>query len=163
LLVTDSNQQQSEPGQAYWPLLEPIWRKVEIHEGSRTFLKQFAAAPVPNRTLLAAHWCQSEVCNGGFEQFFYNGTGVLAPEAEVAFEDIGMPLLASITRRAIDLFPAPYPRRRVRRWQDLKAISTDALDTLDDEFYAQIKTEAGGFEAAADAYAVRAKGGLPDE
>src|ERR1700680_3059322 len=27
----------------------------------------------------AAHFCQSEICNGGFEQLFYNGTGASMP------------------------------------------------------------------------------------
>ncbi|WP_369973953.1 DUF4375 domain-containing protein [Polaromonas sp. SP1] len=38
---------------------------------------------MPSRHLFAVHWCQSEICNGGFMQFFANSTGVLAPE--VAF------------------------------------------------------------------------------
>jgi Domain of unknown function (DUF4375) len=39
--------------------------------------------------------CQSEVCNGGFDQFFYNGTGVLAPEAaETSLVMAGLLLVA---------------------------------------------------------------------
>ncbi|WP_164468170.1 DMP19 family protein [Caulobacter vibrioides] len=45
------------------------------------FLAGFSAVPTPSKHLLATHWLQSEVHNGGFSQFFSNSTGVLAPEA----------------------------------------------------------------------------------
>jgi len=44
--------------------------------------------------LYSAYFCQFEVCNGGFSQFFSNSTGVLAPEAVEAFKAIGQPGVA---------------------------------------------------------------------
>lgn len=70
---------------SYWRLVEPIWDTVSIYHGPKAFLEQFEAAPEASRTLFAAHWCQSEIDNGGLYQFFCNSTGVLALEAAEAF------------------------------------------------------------------------------
>ena len=71
----------SKPPDSYWRLLEPIWDSVSIYDGPKTFLRQYRRLPRAVGHLFAAHWCQSEICNGGFHQFFGNSTGVLAPEA----------------------------------------------------------------------------------
>lgn len=60
--------------------------------------------------MFAGHFCQSEVCSGGFEQLFWNPTGVLAPEAVEGFREIGLPQLAALIESAIDLLGPPYPR-----------------------------------------------------
>ena len=71
----------TKPGDLYWSLVEPHWERISIYDGGATFLRQFLTTPVRSRHLFAAHWCMSEVYNGGFHQFFHNSTGVLAPEA----------------------------------------------------------------------------------
>ena len=86
---------------AYLEALEPYWDRISIDDGSETFLSQFAEAPRFIRTIFAAHWCQAEVCNGGFHQFFKNSSGVLAPEAVEAFRSLGMPLVAQVVANAM--------------------------------------------------------------
>jgi hypothetical protein len=103
--------------------------------------------------LFAAHFCQSEVCNGGFQQFFGNTTGVLAPEALEGFQEIGQSQIAALIEKAMSLIGTPYPRDREERQTRLTQISRSSLDALDDMFYSLIESEAGGFEAAADRYA----------
>ena len=76
-----SERREFNPGELYWSLVEPISDKIEIYEGPEEFACAFAGVPRPAGLLFAAHFCQSEVCNGGFDQFFSNSTGVLAPEA----------------------------------------------------------------------------------
>src|SRR5687767_13179443 len=66
-----------KPGQHYWSLVEPVWETISIYHTPDIFLTQFNSASLASRTLFAAHWCQSEVRNGGFHQFFGNSTGVL--------------------------------------------------------------------------------------
>jgi hypothetical protein len=78
--------------------------------------------PIVN--LFTSHFCQSEVCNGGWLQFFMNSTGVLGPEAVKGFEHVGMPLLASVARQAVSKLGEPYPREREQRWDALLAAST---------------------------------------
>lgn len=144
---------------SYWTLVDPICETVSIYDGPEVFLQQYAAAAEASRVLLAAHWCQSEIRNGGFDQFFFNSTGVLAPEAVEAFRKIGMPQVAALIEQAMSLFGPGYPRDRAARCDALDAMCDASdkdggpFDNLDDSFFALIGSENGGFEAAADAYA----------
>lgn len=140
----------------YWSAIEPYLETIDIYEGPRVFLKTMAKAPNHVGLLYAAHWCYSEVCNGGFHQFFSNSTGVLEPEAAKAFRLIGMPRIAKVVERASKHLGRPYPRDRAKRQRRLKLVSKPALDKLDDQFFKLIETENGGFEKAADKYAARA-------
>jgi hypothetical protein len=143
----------------YWDLVEPIWDSVSIYKGADNFLRQFGAAPVASRTLFAAHWTQSEVLNGGFGQYFSNSTGILAPEAVDAFRQLGMPQTAEALERAMAFFGSPYPRERSEREEAIEAAfesfgdDFDPFREADDAFFDFIEQEAGGFEAAANAYA----------
>jgi hypothetical protein len=137
----------------YWTLVDPHWNRVSIYDGPVVFLREFNSTPEPNRHLLAAHWCQSEVCNGGFDQFFYNPTGVLAPEAVQAFEAIGLSGVASIVRRAMSLLGPDYPRDQELRNEMLDALPDTAFPSLNEEFFRWIETENRGWEAAANEFA----------
>lgn len=148
------------PGEMWWQVVEPHWDRVDIYGGDRAFRRTFAEVPEPAAHLLAVQWCQSEVCNGGFHQFFSNSTGVLAPEAAQGFRAIGMPSVADLVEKAMAMFGTPYPRAQKQRCRFLKGISGETRDewdpftAIDEAFY-----EAIGGEAlcdAADAYAARA-------
>ena len=67
-------------GKLSWRAIAPIWDAVSIYESPVTFLAQFASVSEAQGLLLAAYWCQSEVCNGGFHQFFLNRLGFLRPK-----------------------------------------------------------------------------------
>ena len=142
----------------YGALMYQVWDNLIVFDDPEAFQRNFQAAPVAPRTLFAAHWCQSEVSNGGFHQFFWNSTGGLAPEAETAFRNMGMPRVADVVSRARRLFPEPYPRDWIRRQDELERIDRTALSRLDDEFYELVGKEGGGFVSAADAYALRQTG-----
>ena len=53
--------------------------------------------------MFAAHFCRSEVCSDELEPFFWNPTGVLAPEAVEGFREIRLPRLAALVESAMDL------------------------------------------------------------
>ena len=144
----------------YWDLVEPIWEAVSIYDGGETFLQQYNASPEASRILLAAHWTQSEVRNGGFGQYFSNSTGVLAPEAVVAFKTLAMPRTAAALQQAMAFFDSTYPRERGEREEALEAAfeasgddDYDPFSGIDDSIFDLLDTENGGFEAAADRYA----------
>lgn len=101
-----------ETGMVYWALIEKVFDDVSIYDGPREFQRQFLPLPQKVRHLLAAHWCQSEVCNGGFDQFFLNSTGVLAPEAAEGFRAMGLERAAVLLERAMAKFGERYPRNR---------------------------------------------------
>jgi hypothetical protein len=89
------------------------------------FAQTFGEVPRSVGLLYAAHFCQSEVCNGDFTQFFWNSAGVLAPEAVDGFIVIGQPHVADVLQRAMNMLGSPFRRDRAARWS--------ALDALRDE------------------------------
>jgi hypothetical protein len=147
---------------SYWELVEPYWNAVDIYGDEKTFTTTFALVPEVSAHLLAAHWCQSEVRNGGFYQFFDNPTGVLAPEAVAGFKAIGRADLGEIAAQAMASFGNAYPRDNARRCAILAAMKQPALkywqvfEALDNAFYDRLKVE--GFTRSADAYAAVANG-----
>ncbi|MGE0455343.1 MAG: DUF4375 domain-containing protein [Vicinamibacteria bacterium] len=132
-----------------------------IYDGPEEFLRQYERTPEAARTLLAAHWCQSEVCNGGFHQLFSNPTGVLAPEAAAGFQAIGLVNLAEVVRHAMDFFESGYPRDQEVRgavldeYAERNGEAWDPFEALNDRFFGLVAKEQGGWEVAADAYAAR--------
>jgi len=141
----------------YYKIVGPIFYKVSIHEGPDKFLKQFARLSEPEKHLLATHWCQSEISNGGLTQFYMNSTGVLCPEAATGFEAIGLLDAAHIVRHASGIFGRPYQRHKHRRnavldrFDDMHPI-WHAFADLDEAFYASLRS-AGGYQKVADIYA----------
>ena len=117
--------------------------------------------PAATRNLFAAYSAKGEIDNGGFRQFFWNSTGVLAPEAANGFAAIGMPRTAALLRKAMKAVGEPYLFARDARMtkvgkpfhEEGEAYDNAVFGPMDDEFYALTATEAGGFEKAADAYA----------
>ena len=146
-------------GVDYWSLLEPYWDGVSIHDGAEAFSMAFAKLPPASQHLFAAHWLQSEVCNGGFSQFFGNGTGVLAPEAVTGYLAIGMPRASTLVQAAMARLGEPYPRDRARRidllgvFEKLHGARLGDVGDLDEQFYDCMDNENGGFDLAADSYA----------
>ena len=145
----------------YWDLIDTAFDHVDTYDGASSFFKDFAPLSSPVQHLLAAHWCQSEVNNGGFDQFFRNSAGVLAPEAEVAFRAIGLAQVAELLSEAMKRFGVPYPRERDERQLAMEAIPSDGsrafggagrrFADLDDRFYKLLP--GSEFDKHADAYA----------
>lgn len=144
----------------YWDKVEPFWEAIDIYEGPDVFRQTFSTAPKEVGLLFAAHFCQSEVCNGGLDQFFWNSTGVLAPEAVEGFREIGQIQIANLLEAAMNLVASPYPRDREERQALLSQVPKEALDALDKTFFVLIDSEEGGFQAAADRYVERLEHGI---
>jgi hypothetical protein len=150
--------------------VKPYFKSVSIYDGPSVFLSQFEAIPERSRHLLATHWTQSEVRNGGLIQFFENPTGVLAPEAVEGFRHLGMPETAEALVQAMDQLGQPYPRvGKIRTNVLYERFSTHdfeeeadidqpyPFDDLDHHMWTLFDTENGGYEAAANAFAARVK------
>jgi hypothetical protein len=159
-----------EPGEAYWKAIDTIWDEINI-DSVESFQRTFQNVPSELGLVYAAHFCQSEVCNGGFTQFFWNSTGVLAPEAVEGFVAIGQVKVADVVRRAMSMLGAPYLRDRAARWLTLDGLAPatdqepgsaghagyrniDLFGPLEKDFYSLLRTDGGGFENAADEYLV---------
>ena len=109
---------------SYWSLVEPVWLPLNRSwdDGPEEFVRRFRSIRPEIAHLYAAHWCQSEVCNGGLHQFFSNTTGLLAPEALEGFRAIGASEWAEILAEAMKVFhdtnytPNPTKVMQVVRW-----------------------------------------------
>ncbi len=150
-------------GNHYWSLVEPVWLPLNRSwdDGPDEFLRQFRDIRAEIGHLYAAHWCQSEVCNGGLHQFFSNSTGILAPEALQGFRAIDLQEWASILAEAMQFFGTPYPRERYGRWQRLQILDSrkppewDMFKGLNKRFYAWLHAESDRWERAADVYSAK--------
>jgi hypothetical protein len=105
--------------------------------------------------MFAAYWCQAEVLNGGLLQFYSNSTGVLAPEAVAAFDDLGLPVLAGLLRESNAWFGETYPRDRDSRERRLEEYALarpgepDPFVALEGQVVDRLYNEGNGLEAAA--------------
>lgn len=134
---------------------------IEFHEGYRRYRDDYKRAPEAYRVLFCGYWCQYEINNGGFKQFFWNSTGVIAPEAVLAFQTVGLPELAAVVRDAMIIFGSAFPRNRQTRIKFIderypKGIKIPegegSFDLFDSRFYDLEQTKAGNWDKAADAY-----------
>ncbi len=135
----------------YWDVLEPHYDAFDLYGSADDVVGALAALPPGMAQLLAAHWCQYEVLNGGFHQFFFNSTGVLAPEAVQAFRTIGLDAWADALVAAMAHFGAAYPRERDARTALLPR--PGAFDSLDRAFYAVLKVDDEAWDNLATAFA----------
>ena len=154
----------TKAGDRYWALIEPSWLRLNDtwSRGVDEFLAESRKVSPRVLNLYAAHWCQSEVDNGGFHQFFYNTTGLLAPEAVGGFRAIGLLEWSALLSDAMAYFGTPYPRERAARLERLprsdsrKRAEWDPFAALDEKFYGSADAERSRWDTAADSYAVPA-------
>jgi hypothetical protein len=122
------------------------------------FVQMFRRVRPEAGHLYAAHWCQSEVRNGGFHQFFSNTTGLPAPEALEGFRVIGRVEWAELLAEAMSHFGTPYPRDRgdrevlLARRQGRSREEWDPFRELDERFF----ESTDDWEDSANAYAAQA-------
>ena len=91
-----------------------------------------------DRVLVTLWGIETEVANGGFDQFYFNVAGDVAFFAPTALRLIGASRMAEIAAQANALFGPQGPSRsRDERWQQLMAIprgDRDPWDPLTREF-----------------------------
>jgi hypothetical protein len=100
--------------------------------------EDFARQSVPQKVFSAIWAVESEVNNGGFSQYFLNGSGESTPFVVEALETVGAPKTADICKRAIvTAFPAGLPQSEeaIRSAAgDFPDEVLERLEPLDQEF-----------------------------
>lgn len=139
---------QLESGPVFWAAIELVWDAVSIYQGPEVLETGLALATEPQRGLYAIWWTRSEVENGGFSQYFWNDTGVVAPHAVKGFRLIGATALADVVEGAMRLFGPEFPLGRAARNEALEKLPGDAFEALDQAFYRESET----LDALAGAY-----------
>jgi hypothetical protein len=148
----------------YWSVLEPYWNLVDIHDSAEVFQSGFSSLPQPIQNLFAAHWAVYEIKNGALTQFYFNSTGVLAPEAVTALKALGLSISADALENSMVEFGIPYPREYDLRaeltgnmFNKHRSPETEALiDRLlerTDQFLDGLGPRCRNFEIQANAYA----------
>jgi len=125
-----------------WAAIEPLWDAISFSAGWMATAKVFKNASVGQIGLFSLDWCQKEVRNGGFAQFFENSTGMLAAEALEGFKMIGARSYAKLLEEAISLLPGRKAMRsRVCRYLQCRFLSSARVDALESSFYDLIKSD----------------------
>jgi hypothetical protein len=112
-----------------------IWDKTDTDVAAL-----LGALPKEQRTLFAMEIFNAEFENGGVHQFFYNSSGIVAPEVYDAFGELGLERQAAIFKRALDMFDAKHPRDLNRRRDEYFSHAVwsafdKQLSDLTDDFY----------------------------
>jgi hypothetical protein len=104
--------------------------------GSRETLRSVLDFATPGlEALHAIWWTRSEINNGGFEQYFFNSTGILSPEALRGYRRIGATDFALIHQRATERFEGGVVPDDVEvRREALDRIPHGVFRDLDEEF-----------------------------
>ncbi|MEM9283577.1 MAG: DUF4375 domain-containing protein [Verrucomicrobiota bacterium] len=98
----------------------------------------------------AVDYGKSDIENGGFHQFFTNGTGVFAPEMTEWFERTGLVETASVMKKAIAVFGDDFPRSWEDRTEFLAEYEHDPFDHLNEPFYDSISRREELYNSAAN-------------
>ena len=151
----------------HWDELSDAWGNTE------EYLRKLSLRPIAVRYLYSVHWCDAELRNGGFQQFFWNTTGIVAPEAVEGFRAIGAPELAEIVEEAMGRLSPTYSRDRTERQRLLDSLRSDphvseesddyfddeSFADLDSRYYDWLHSRPDGWEPLADEYARRSTAG----
>jgi hypothetical protein len=107
-------------------------------------------APRSAQFFWAIHLLESEVNNGGFEQYFWNSSCTLVEVALEAYLAIGADGYAQLVQEALEAMGSISSAARRQEfnddWRAYKKACPAAIDALDDEFYAAKRgsLESGG-------------------
>jgi hypothetical protein len=126
-----------EPSEVAWVVIKPMWNGLKTPYEPDPRLGE---ATPGQRAVYALTWLESEVSNGGFEQYFWNSTGFLWPEAIEGARLLGASEYEAILRAAGSVFPGGRPSRNRAERQEvvdhLSAADSDRLSDLDNRFFA---------------------------
>lgn len=99
---------------------------------------EFAVQPEAQKVFSAIWELESQVNNGGFDQYFHNSDSDIIAYAPVALRAIGASSCAELVERAIQVI-APLPLTQNGRYEALDAAGDngqDRLTRMDSEFFA---------------------------
>jgi hypothetical protein len=95
-----------------------------LAQADRVGLEQL---PPEQRTVATVWLLAADVDNGGFDQYFFNASGDLAPFASGAFTEIGAPAVAEIVAEAVGAFGEDGPATdQAKRHQQMERLAPSA-------------------------------------
>ena len=121
--------------QLFWGAIEIVRDAVSIYDGVDVLNAGLALATASQRHFYAIWWTISEVCNGGFHQYFLNPTGIVAPVALDGFRQLGVPAAASALERACAPFGKIDIQNHEARCRVLERLEEGAFEESDSSFH----------------------------
>ena len=122
-----------------WDLIQPLWYNVSIYDGLDVYNKDLEGFTDAQRKIFALYWYDSEVCNGGHDQFFSNSTGIVWKDVIEGMRMIGDNEDAENFQKAIDLFGGEIPFDRDERNAILNKLcdadNFDDFEEIDNCYY----------------------------
>lgn len=115
---------------------------IEFHQGEKMLQRTITPATEGQKAVYSCYWYQYEVCNGGHGQFFQNSTGIMWELILAGLKTIQAYRHFDIFNDTLSLFPKGIPSKdRAKRIRQMKKISKEEIDKLDDRFYDLNETE----------------------
>ena len=113
---------------------------------------QYATLTPELRSLHAAHWCDMEISNGGFDQFFRNSTGAVTREALDGFAMVNADPHQAYLAGYAEMFPGGMPARdwetRKRRLDGIcTAAGVNVIDNIPLDGVGPVEREIDSFIA----------------
>jgi|GEM_PF-6257560 len=107
--------------------LEFVWApEIDTYENRKD---RFDRLTPGTKVILPLVQLDGDVCNGGFQQYFFNSYADFAIEALRGLERIGATPYASLLSSAFKIFPSGKPpRERTQRWETLMAGIKSRID-----------------------------------
>lgn len=138
-------------GKAAWAVIEPLWSAVDFSKGRKHVTETLSRATEGQKLLFAVDWCQKEVRNGGFEQFFLNSAGMIWQEALAGFRAIGAVDYADLLQKALGVFAGEVPTSKKERAKLLRSVPKQAREELfvplDTQFFRLLNKEDTNLES----------------
>ncbi|HKR59122.1 MAG TPA: DMP19 family protein [Pyrinomonadaceae bacterium] len=121
-------------GDDYFAVIEPVFWSVSIYDGPERYEQDLARFSNEQRQLLACHWYGSEVNNGGHNQFYFNSTGIVWPDALKGFVAMSLREVAAVVEESARRLGGYPSLDREEREQQLEDFNPDFED-LDNELF----------------------------
>ena len=121
-------------GDDYFAVIEPVFLFVSIYDGPQRYEEDLANFSTEQRLVLAYHWYLSEVNNGGHDQFYYNSTGIVWPDALKAFRELGHSEVVAIINASVNRLGGNPSLDREKRQEQLEQLKPNFED-LDQQLF----------------------------
>lgn len=119
----------------HWVALQPVFFEFAVPFKRNEWLRVSRRLTDQQRRLLACYWYIEELESGGHHQFFYN-EGIICPEAEAGFLEMGSTGILRVLMDAKRILGVSQFKDSQQLRGRLEALPEDAFRQVDDRFYA---------------------------
>jgi len=119
-------------------IIDPVWWSADFYQDKARYELSLSRFTRPQRLVWAISWYQSEVFNGGHDQFFDNSTGMVWHDALEGLKEVGAEPVAAVLAEAVRRLGGSPSFDREERQDQLSALyeAGGTLSDLDEAFFA---------------------------